>query len=389
MTASAVPVLPVVSGRIYDYASILTTTIAGVQYYLTYDVNNVPFFMQFRKGTTNGLDTVTNNVALVKVTLAVGSTSPIVTLRTADTDTFYVVNPNLNYVGPPDPQATQHALYVVAKDNADNSLLAVGVSYTLVDPVNFLVLQDNVSNPHSINITTMSPSTTNLFFVTQVDGLVDTTGTTTQKNIYPSIYSYTVGDGATIQYFFTSQQDGINGNYIPYSFCPTKTCGPNCLGPCNGDYSDCKRETQDTNTFSCVADGLGSCTYVVISIMIVFTALVWLVIGLVLFGHHGNYEKPHIFAAATGISESKVKAAGRVRRSFGRYSPGDYEMYSPEEKAKDVKFWHNRIGGLSTSSVVILSITLGLWFVAMLVFFVIAIYYPSLLQGIFTASCNL
>ncbi len=282
-------VQPVVSGKV-NSAVILTTVIDQVEYYLTSDVNSVPFFMPFRTGLTSGLDTFTNYALQVTMTLALSSsTGPVMTLRNASTNQFYIVEATSNYISSPDPQVKQYSISLVTRSGADNTLLAGGISYKLTSPNLFYVLNSNITNPNSINIISSSPSSVDNFFITQVSNLVDQNGNPATKNIFSSIYSFMTDDGGSISHFFTSVQDAINGNYIPYNFCPTQTCGTNCLGPCNGnDYNTCKRQVSNEE-FSCVDESFGGCMFTYFAIALVIDLVFLMIFAYIMFSHHfGN-----------------------------------------------------------------------------------------------------
>lgn len=369
MSSNIVP--PVVSGRIApNSASIITTVIGKVPYYLTSDVNGIPFFMQFQKNSsTSGLDTFVNFALQVIVVLSVGLTTPQMTFQSASNNQYYVVHHGLSYVGAPDPQSQVSLIPLTSVSGADNGLLAVGRSYTFMSPIHFLVLNDNITNPNSVNITTMSPSETSSFFVTQVKNLVGTDGNPATVDILPSLYSYYTGTSSVTAYFFTSAQDAANGSYIPYSFCPTSVCGPNCIGPCGGDYSQCKREV-DNGNFSCSNGDYSVCTWSILSVVIVIYLAIGLGLGYLLFQHHTNYSKKTVQRATTVGHEVD---AGPV---FSMSHEGGDSL-------------NTKLGDISTTGKVVFSVILIILAFVPLMLFITLEFFPSVTRSVITTVCSL
>lgn len=362
---------PVVSGRIApNSASVITTVIGKIPYYLTSDVNGIPFFMQFQKNSsTSGLDTFVNYALQVIVVLSVGLTTPQITFQSVANNQYYIVHPGLSYVGAPDPQSQVLLIPLTSVSGADNGLLAVGRSYTFMSPIHFLVLNDNITNPNAVNITTMSPSETSSFFVTQVKNLVDTNGNPATVDILPSLYSYYTGTSSVTAYFFTSAQDAANGSYIPYSFCPTSVCGPNCIGPCGGDYTQCKREV-DNGNFSCSNGDYSVCTWSILSVVLVIYLAIGLGLGYFLFQHQANYSNKKIVQKATNVRHENV----------------DNIFSMPHEGGDSL---NTKLGDISTTGKVVFSVILIILAFVPLMLFIALEFFPSVTRSVITTVCSL
>lgn len=352
---------PVISGRVQDTGCIITTVINKVPYYLTSDINSVPFFMQFKKGVTNGLVTFTNFALQLIVVLISGMAFPQISFQLASNKAYFVIQPTLHYISSPDPQAIR-ALIQIQNNEADGSLLAVGLSYIFVDPVRFLTLDDHIDNPNSIDITTLSTTSCSTFFITQIQSLVDIQGNPTTANVFPSIYNYNTQDAPIGSYFFTSKNDAIVGDYSPYTFCAQMTCGPSCYGACGGDYSECRRE-QSSGNFSCArTDDITACTWSIMTIMCVIYLLLGLGLGFLFFRHHPNLTKEPIFKKISEPEKTPTKVHEQLLA---------------------------KIGDLSGSSSFIMGLLLVLYVVVPLIMFGILLFFPSVTRSIITNVCKL
>lgn len=306
MATGATVVKPVVSGKIGTQTCILTASYNKENYYMTSDINGVPFFMKLRRGTSSGLDVFKTYVLKVNPTLVNGAKTPVLTMTNASSGAYYVANRIGNYVQQPDPASKDYFLAINDQGYYDHSLFANSVSYKLLDPLNFIFSFDYYDNPSVINITTIGNTFFyNTFFVTQVTNLLNSEGVVSTDNVYNSLYSNLTNDGSQVTYFFTDSNAILDGDGVPFSYCLTQGCGPTCLGVCDNhdgkfNYEQCRRLTK-TSDFKCIVQPTGTCSaYFVVGFVVLWGGVFLLMAAFLFIELRKNNPMKHITATPTG-----------------------------------------------------------------------------------------
>ncbi len=307
--ANVVPLA--VSGQVLPtQESMLMAIVDSTPYYLVSDINGTPYFQPLYQDVTTGLAVFSNSATRLTVALGPRNSNQTTVVITGHSGAFLVDKTILRIVAPGSIASASSLIPIEKLSYADPSLVACGYQY-VIDTLTggpgiprFYITNNWSATPNAQAIGSLAQlPAVNSFYVFPISGLVDSSGKPASADVFTTIYNDVLGKTAET-FLFSSRDAWLAGAGEPYYFCADSSCGPLCLGTCNGQYQECQR--LKNSNFACIVTVSARC-----KILAMLPFLIPAVISMIVFFAvflQSKYRQHH---AVTGMP---IPGAPRVYR---------------------------------------------------------------------------